>query len=35
MYKIGIGYDVHKLKEGERLILGGLQIKSNFGLSML
>ena len=32
MYKIGIGYEVHKLKEGERLILGGLQIKSNFGI---
>jgi 2-C-methyl-D-erythritol 2,4-cyclodiphosphate synthase len=30
--RIGIGYDVHKLIEGRRLILGGLDIPYNRGL---
>lgn len=30
--RIGIGYDVHKLIEGRRLILGGLEIPYNRGL---
>ncbi len=28
---IGLGYDVHKLKEGESFILGGIEIDSDFG----
>jgi 2-C-methyl-D-erythritol 2,4-cyclodiphosphate synthase len=32
MYRIGIGYDIHKFKKGRRLILGGVQIKHAFGL---
>ncbi|WP_427340404.1 2-C-methyl-D-erythritol 2,4-cyclodiphosphate synthase [Caloranaerobacter sp. DY30410] len=30
--RIGIGYDVHKLVEGRKLILGGVQIKYDKGL---
>lgn len=30
--KIGIGYDVHRLKEGRDLILGGVKIPYPFGL---
>ncbi|MFQ5456553.1 MAG: 2-C-methyl-D-erythritol 2,4-cyclodiphosphate synthase [Nitrospirota bacterium] len=30
--KIGIGYDVHPLKRGRRLILGGVEIKGEYGL---
>ena len=30
--KIGNGIDVHKLELGERLILGGINIKSNYGI---
>lgn len=30
--RIGIGYDVHKLIENRKLILGGIEIPSEFGL---
>lgn len=30
--KIGIGYDVHRLKEGRRLVLGGVEIAYELGL---
>tara|TARA_B100001250_G_scaffold284242_1_gene246319 strand:+ start:1018 stop:1491 length:474 start_codon:yes stop_codon:yes gene_type:complete len=32
MYKIGIGYDAHRLEKGEKLILGGVDIKNEFGI---
>ena len=31
MFKTGIGYDVHQLAEGEKLILGGVEIPSEVG----
>ena len=31
MIKVGIGYDVHKLKEGKELFIGGAKIPSEFG----
>lgn len=31
MVKTGIGYDVHQLKKGEKLIIGGIDIPSEFG----
>ena len=31
MTKTGIGYDVHKLKEGEPLIIGGVMVESSLG----
>lgn len=31
-YKIGIGYDIHKLVEGRKLILGGVEIPHGKGL---
>ena len=31
MIKVGIGYDVHKLKEGKELFIGGAKIPSKFG----
>lgn len=31
MYRIGIGYDVHKLKDGLDFFLGGIQIPCNRG----
>ena len=31
MIKSGIGYDIHKLALGEKLIIGGVDIKSKFG----
>ena len=31
-FRIGHGYDVHKLVEGRRLILGGVEIPHSFGL---
>ena len=31
MIRIGIGYDVHKLKYGETLYIGGIKIPSDFG----
>ncbi len=30
--RVGIGFDVHSLVEGERLILGGVHIPYEFGL---
>lgn len=30
--RIGIGYDVHRLTEGRRLILGGVEIPHNVGM---
>ncbi len=32
MFRIGHGYDVHKLVEGRKLILGGVDIPHNVGL---
>lgn len=32
MYRVGMGYDVHKLVEGRKLILGGVEIEHNLGL---
>lgn len=32
MIRIGFGYDVHKLVEGKKLILGGIEIPHNKGL---
>lgn len=32
MYKIGFGYDIHRLVRGRKLILGGVEIKHNLGL---
>lgn len=31
MYRIGYGFDVHRLKEGEILVLGGIEIPSKTG----
>ena len=31
MYKVGIGYDVHQLKKGELLYIGGIHIPSDVG----
>ena len=31
MIKVGIGYDVHRLKKGEELFIGGIKIPSAFG----
>ena len=30
--RIGMGYDVHKLTEGRKLILGGVEIPHSLGL---
>lgn len=32
MFRVGIGYDVHKFSEGRRLILGGVEIPFELGL---
>ena len=32
MYRIGIGYDIHKLIEGRDLIIGGVKITHDMGL---
>ncbi|MBO7672300.1 2-C-methyl-D-erythritol 2,4-cyclodiphosphate synthase [bacterium] len=32
MYKIGIGYDIHRFAEGRKLIVGGINIPYNKGL---
>ena len=32
MFRIGMGYDVHKLMEGRKLILGGIEIPHTMGL---
>ncbi len=31
--RVGIGFDVHAFKKGEKLILGGIEIKYHLGLS--
>ena len=31
LIKTGIGYDVHRLSEGSKLIIGGVEIKFNKG----
>jgi 2-C-methyl-D-erythritol 2,4-cyclodiphosphate synthase len=31
-YRVGIGYDIHKLVEGRKLILGGIEIPYEKGL---
>ncbi len=33
MYRIGFGFDAHKFSEGRKLILGGLEIPFELGLS--
>ena len=32
MYRIGIGYDAHRLVKGKKLILGGVEIPYDYGL---
>jgi 2-C-methyl-D-erythritol 2,4-cyclodiphosphate synthase len=32
MYRVGIGYDVHKFSKGRKLILGGVEIPFELGL---
>lgn len=32
MFRIGMGYDVHKLVEGRKLVLGGIEIPHSVGL---
>ena len=32
MFKIGLGYDIHQLVEGRKLILAGIEIAHNKGL---
>ncbi len=32
MYRIGVGYDIHKVKAGRRLVLGGVEIPWEKGL---
>lgn len=32
MLRIGMGYDVHKLVEGRKMILGGVELQHEFGL---
>ena len=32
MFRSGIGYDVHRFKEGRKLILGGVEIPHALGL---
>ncbi|WP_456383671.1 2-C-methyl-D-erythritol 2,4-cyclodiphosphate synthase [Persephonella sp.] len=31
MYRIGTGFDIHRLKEGRKLIIGGVEIPSDVG----
>ncbi len=31
-FRTGFGYDVHKLSKGRKLIIGGVEIESDFGL---
>lgn len=31
-YRVGLGYDIHRLVRGRALILGGIEIPSSFGL---
>lgn len=32
MYRVGIGYDIHRLVEGRRLVVGGVEIEHTKGL---
>jgi len=32
MTRTGIGFDIHRFKRGRKLVLGGMAVKSNFGL---
>ena len=32
MYRIGLGFDVHKTSENRKLFIGGIKIPSKFGL---
>jgi 2-C-methyl-D-erythritol 2,4-cyclodiphosphate synthase len=32
-FRVGIGYDIHRLVEGRRLILGGIEIEHSMGLA--
>ena len=32
MIKVGIGYDVHRLKKGEELFIGGINLFHLFGI---
>ena len=32
-YRTGIGYDVHRIAKGRKLILGGVEIDADFGLA--
>jgi hypothetical protein len=32
MIRTGIGFDIHRLAEGRRLVLGGVEIPHRFGL---
>ena len=32
MYRIGLGYDIHKLTEGRNLVIGGVKINNEKGL---
>ena len=31
-YRVGIGYDIHRLAEGRRLVVGGIKIEHSKGL---
>ena len=31
VYRIGIGFDIHRLEEGKKLIIGGVEIPSDIG----
>lgn len=31
-FRVGIGYDIHRLQEGRRLVLGGIEIQHSKGL---
>ncbi|MCB1124555.1 MAG: 2-C-methyl-D-erythritol 2,4-cyclodiphosphate synthase, partial [Verrucomicrobiae bacterium] len=31
-YRVGTGYDIHRLVPGRRLVLGGVEIPSDLGL---
>lgn len=33
MIRVGIGFDVHPLKKGESLIIGGVEVSSEYGLT--
>ena len=32
MYRVGLGFDVHKTSEKRKLFIGGVKIPSTFGL---